>query len=393
MTSAPHRRFLILSAGMGSGHDTVARELAERLEAAGHQVIQADVLELLPARIGGGLRATYRKVIERVPVLYAGIYRIFFRAGGGLRPSSAPLAALAERRLLELARLHRADVVVSVFHLAAQVAGRLRARGALDVPSAVVMTELEAHRQWLHPGNDLYLCHTEEIAADITKETGCQAAGNGPLVSPRFGQGQPALGARADRWRRDLSPDGRPLVLLSTGAWGIGSSLARTARLLNRAGYAPAVLCGENKRLHRRLSALPEVRVLSWVEDMPALMQAASALIDNAAGQTAMEALASGLPVVGYRPIPGHGADGVRLMARLGLSNYARDEEELLSSLWALARPGTTRERRIAAGRAMFRRAAIAPLIDLGTGEPTTKSMGRTAKGMERTAKGMGQPR
>lgn len=372
------RRFLILSAGMGSGHDTVARELAARLEAAGHQAILADVLELLPGGIGGGLRATYRKVIERVPVLYAGIYRVFFRAGGGLRPGSAPLAALAERRLLELAGLHRADVVVSVFHLAAQVAGRLRARGALSVPSAVVMTELEAHRQWLHPGNDLYLCHTEEIAADISKEIGCQAAGNGPLVGARFAEFQlPATSARADRWRRDLSPDGRPLVLLSTGAWGIGSSLPRTARLLDRAGYAPAVLCGENKRLHRRLSALPEVRVLGWVEDMPALMQAASALIDNAAGQTAMEALASGLPVVGYRPIPGHGADGVRVMARLGLSSYARDEEELLSSLWALARPGTTRERRIAAGRAMFRSGAISPLISLGVREPTTKGMGR----------------
>jgi UDP-N-acetylglucosamine:LPS N-acetylglucosamine transferase len=372
------RRFLILSAGMGSGHDAVAQELAARLEAAGHQAIMADVLELLPARIGGGLRAAYRRVIERVPVLYAGIYRIFFRGGGGPRPGSAPLAALAERRLLELAAGHQADVVVSVFHLAAQVAGRLRARGALAVPSAVVMTEFEAHRQWLHPGNDLYLCHTKEIAAEISEETGCQAAGNGPLVGARFAECVPAASsARADRWRRDLSPDGRPLVLLSTGAWGIGSSLARTAQLLDRAGYAPAVLCGENKRLHRRLSALPEVRVLAWVEDMPALMRAASALIDNAAGQTAMEALAAGLPVVGYRPIPGHGADGVRVMARLGLSSYARDEEELLSSLWALARPGTTRERRIAAGRAMFRSGAISPLIDLGVREPTTKGMGQ----------------
>jgi UDP-N-acetylglucosamine:LPS N-acetylglucosamine transferase len=382
------RRFLILSAGMGSGHDTVARELAARLEAAGHQAILADVLELLPARIGGGLRATYRRVIERVPVLYAGIYQVFFRGGRGgsgdgnggarLRPGSAPLAVLAERRLLALAGRHQADVVVSVFHLAAQVAGRLRARGVLTVPSAVVMTEFEAHRQWLHPGNDLYLCHTEDIAAEISKETGCPAAGNGPLVGARFAECMPATSlTRADRWRRDLSPDGRPLVLLSTGAWGIGSSLARTARLLDRAGYAPAVLCGENKRLHRRLSALPEVRVLSWVEDMPGLMWAASALIDNAAGQTAMEALAAGLPVVGYRPIPGHGADGVRVMARLGLSNLARDEEELLSSLWALARPGPTRERRIATGRAVFRSGAISPLIDLGAREPTTKGMGQ----------------
>jgi UDP-N-acetylglucosamine:LPS N-acetylglucosamine transferase len=341
-----------------------------RLEAAGHQAIQADVLELLPAGIGGGLRGGYRRVMERLPVVYAGVYRVFFCGGRGPRPGSAPLAALAEPRLLELARRHQADVVVSVFHLAAQIAGRLRERGALGVPSAVVMTEFEAHRQWLHPGNDLYLCHTEEIAAQISKETGCPAAGNGPLVGARFAQARlPASSPRLEHWRR-LSPDGRPLVLMSTGAWGIGSSLARTTRLVDRAGYAPVVLCGENERLRRRLSALPWARVLGWVDDMPALMAAASALVDNAAGQTAMEALASGLPVIGYRPIPGHGASGVRLMASLGLSDHARDEEALIGSLRRLTRPGITRERAIAAGRAMFRGSAIAPLVGLGATEP-----------------------
>lgn len=279
----------------------------------------------------------------------------------------------------KLAAQHRADVVVSVFHLAAQVAGRLRARGTLQLPSAVVMTEFEAHRQWLHPGNDLYLCHTEQIAAQITKEIGCLAVGNGPLVAARFAEARlTASSAGADQWRRRLAPDGRPLVLLSTGAWGIGSSLPRTTRLLDRAGYTPAVLCGENKRLRRRLSVLPEARELGWVEDMPALMRAASVLIDNAAGQTAMEALAAGLPVIGYRPIPGHGADGVRVMAGLGLSDYARGEEDLLASLRTLTRPGITRERRIAAGSAMFRSGAVSPLMNLGIREPT---------------RGMGSPR
>ncbi len=364
------RQFLILSAGMGSGHDAVAGELATRLRMAGQHAVRADVLDLLPAGMGGALRGAYRAVIERLPVLYSGIYRAFFREGSVPRPGSAPLAALAENRVLELARQHRADVVVSVFHLAAQVAGRLRARGALLVPSAVVMTELEAHRQWLHPGNDLYLCHTEEIAAEISEGIGCPAAGNGPLVDARFADaGLAAPSARVDEWQRRLSTDDRPPVLLSTGAWGVGSSLARTAALLDRAGYAPAVLCGQNKRLYRRISAQPRVTALSWVQDMPALMRAARVLIDNAAGQTAMEALAAGLPVIGYRPIAGHGTDGVRLMAELGLSDYARDEDELLSSLRTLTPAGAAREERIAAGRAVFRPGAISPLMDLGSRE------------------------
>jgi hypothetical protein len=103
------RRFLILSAGMGSGHDAVAGELATRLRTADQQTVQADVLELLPAGVGGALRGAYREVIEHLPVLYAGTYRAFFRKGSVPRPGSAPLAALAENRLLDLARRHRVD--------------------------------------------------------------------------------------------------------------------------------------------------------------------------------------------------------------------------------------------------------------------------------------------
>jgi hypothetical protein len=94
--------------------------------------------------------------------------------------------------------------------------------------------------------------------------------------------------------------------------------------------------------------------VLGWVDDMPGLMGAADVLIDNAAGQTALQALAAGLPVVGYRPIPGHGAEGVQRMADLGLTDYARAPRPLLQSLAALSTPGSHRRHRIAAGRGLF---------------------------------------
>ena len=144
------------------------------------------------------------------------------------------------------------------------------------------------------------------------------------------------------------------MILLSTGAWGAASRVAQTVRLLAGAGYLPVVLCGENERLRTRLAAFPGAVVLGWVEDMPPLMGAADVLIDNAAGQTALQALAAGLPVVGYRPIPGHGAEGVRRMADLGLTDYARGPGPLLRSVAALSQPGPYRRHRITAGRGLF---------------------------------------
>ncbi|MCG0284184.1 galactosyldiacylglycerol synthase [Streptomyces sp. PSAA01] len=348
----PSARFLVVSAGMGAGHDAVAAELVRRLEELGQGAGRVDVLELLPHGIGAGLRSFYRTTIRRAPVVYEGIYRAFFRPGRGPRPGSAPLAALAEDRLLDLVERERPDVVVPVFHLAAQLTGRLRVRGALKVPSAVVVTDFAVHRQWLHPGNDLHLCVTPEAADTVRRALGRPSVATGPVVASRFFA--PAPGAA--RWRQHLSAlaPGRPPVLLSVGAWGAGTRVVDTARLVSGAGYLPVVLCGRDERLRAELSRRPDVAAFGWERDMPGLLAAVRAVVDNAAGQTALEALATGVPVIGYRPIPGHGREGVRRMAVLGLSDHARDSWELVRLLDALTGPSAWRERRIAAGRRLF---------------------------------------
>lgn len=347
------RRPLILSASMGAGHDTVAAELARRAAAYGHEPHVADVLRLLPYGLGGGLRRSYQASVRHLPWAYAGVYGVFLRGGGGPRPSGVPLARLAGVRLTDLVRRLDADVVVSVFHLAAQLTGHLRGRGLLRIPSAVFLVDFAVHRQWLHPGNDQYLCLTDGAAAEVRRALGRPAVTTGPVVAPRFHA--PAPGAA--RWRerfRGRAP-GRPPVLLSAGAWGAASRAEATVRLLSGAGYLPVVLCGRNARMRERVARVPGVFALDWVDDMPGLLSAAYALVDNAAGQTAVQALAAGLPVIGYRPLPGHGLDGVREMAALGVSELAPDGPALLTALGRITENDRTRTERVARGHTLFR--------------------------------------
>ncbi|WP_018566727.1 MGDG synthase family glycosyltransferase [Streptomyces sp. PsTaAH-124] len=396
-TAAGAGRLLVVSASMGSGHDTVAAELVRRARAAGKEARAVDMLELLPWGLGTGLRGGYQAAVRHCPWLYAGVYDLFLRPGPRPRPSGTPLARLAGDRLLELVRHTRADVVVPVFHLAAQLTGHLRARGALRVPSAVVVVDFAVHRQWLHPGNDLHLCLTDRAADEVRAALGRPARVTGPVVDPAFFAG-PSPGtpgptrppessasprspnssdspdpadaadpAGSSEWRRRFEPygPGRPAVLVSAGAWGAGARLHRTARLLAAHGYLPVVLCGRNDRLRRALSGVPGVLTPGWVTDMPALLRTCAALVDNAAGQTAVQALAAGLPVVGYRPLPGHGAEGVRRMAAAGVSDHVPDEAGLLDSLARLTARGPERARRVAAGHALFRADALAEAVRL----------------------------
>ncbi|MEU3515027.1 galactosyldiacylglycerol synthase [Streptomyces sp. NPDC006654] len=370
--SAPHetgpvpeaRRLLLVSASMGAGHDSVAAELAGRARAAGREAQVVDVLDLLPRGLGAGLRGCYETCVRRTPWAYGALYHLFFRLGRGRRPNGAPLARLAADAFMTSVRRSRCDLVVPVFHLAAQLTGELRATGVLRVPSTVMIVDFAVHRQWLHPGNDRHLCVSEDAARQVRRWLGGPAETVGPVVDPRFFGDGTGTGARAPRERAAGRPGtGRPAVLVSAGAWGVGSDLPATAGLLVEHGFRPVVLSGRNERLRRALAAIPGVTAPGWVTDMPRLLHGCAAMVDNAAGQTAVQALAAGLPVVAYRPLPGHGEQGVRRMAALGLCDLAADATGLVDSLDRLTGPGPERARRVAAGRALFRDDLLARLL------------------------------
>lgn len=331
---------LILSAGMGAGHDRVAHELAARMSGSGTRCQVIDVLDLLPLRFGHGLRRSYAWALGNAPSAYAMVYRIFFTSPRAR--AIAPLTGVAASRLEDLVRLRDPAALVSTFHLGAQIAGHLRARGRLPVASHVLITDFAVHPLWLHPGNDAYLCPTPAVARAAGTATGRPAWCHAPVVHASFRRPAPPVRDGAER-----------VILVAAGSWGVGR-VDETARTLAASGrYRPVVLCGRNERLRERLGRETACVALGWRDDMAELMAMGHALVDNAAGLTAQEAIAAGIPVIGHRPIPGHGLAGVRAMAKAGLSVYAPDAAALLTTLDHLADPAE-RHRQVARAAAVF---------------------------------------
>lgn len=351
MQTRPILRYVILSASMGAGHDGVARELARRLDATGNAVETVDLLDLLPWGLGPGLRWFYSQMLRYAPWMYELIYRALFVGRRRRLFNTSPLVRLAAPRVRRFLHDRRPDGVISTFHVASLVAGELRGRGELAAPSFVVVTDFAAHRLWLHPGNDLYLCVHPDVAKVAAEGSGREALAAGPVVTPRF-RGRPG---RADGVRRRLGLTDRDrIVLVAAGSWGVGTVEETVATIARSGHYVPVTLCGHNERLRRRLLRTGHGVALGWEDDVPALMAAAVALVDNAGGLTCMEAFAAGLPVVVYRPIPGHGRDGARTMAEVGVALLARDGQHLLASLDHLCDGGGERERLVRAATALF---------------------------------------
>ncbi len=338
-------RVLILTASMGSGHDGVAAELARRLRALGHDIEVIDLLTLFPLRLGRAMRASYITMLRFAPWAYALIYWLFFKPSRFTGPGPSPAVVLAARRLRRVLGNHEPDAVVSTFHLAGMVAGRLVREGQLSALSIVVITEAFAHRLWREPGTDLYLCAYPDQAQQLQRDLGIDSITVAPIVRPEF-------------WRPvNKSPgcEGPTTVLVSTGSLGIGK-VERVAATLTASGrYLPVVLCGRNRRLADRLRNQGFV-ALDWIPNVAEVMSTVSAMVENSGGGlTCWEAFAVGLPVISFDPLPGHGRAGAFQLADAGLTMFCANEGELLATLDDVTSPEScTRERLQKATGALF---------------------------------------
>ncbi len=359
------RGILIVSASMGAGHDGAARELQRRLEARGHDVTVVDYLEMIPFRLGGFVRWTYLFQLQRLAWTYDLTYHALDRGGAILWGPVVRAMSMLTRRALrkELART-RPDAVVSTYPLASLVLGRMRKKKWLRVPVATFLTDFAVHPLWVHPGVDLHMAVSPLSAETAAKRGGMKNVASGPLVGDSFRGDKPD---RDDMRRRmGIEADERA-VLVVAGSWGVGD-VGSTVDSVTKSGpeYHPIVVCGKDEKLRATLVERGfNGTVLGWTDDMPGLMAAADALVENAGGLSAMEAFAAGLPVISFQPIAGHGKDNAKYMAGSGVSRYAHDDDELAAALLAATTPGPEREEMIAAGKGLFSGDPADDVIDL----------------------------
>ena len=263
--------------------------------------------------------------------------------------------------------------MVSTYPLATLCLGRLRRIGRLRIPTVNFITDFSVHPLWVHKGIDLNLAVHHAPAEMAARRTGRPSLACGPMVADTF---DPALTAeptvRASlRAGIGLGPADVG-VLIVAGSWGIGH-VERTFDVVASSGrYVPVVVCGRDEVLRARLLQRVEDGArgvaIGWTDQMPTLMGACDALIENAGGLTSLEALRMGLPVVSYEPIAGHGRENTAMMATHGVSTAASDARDLLRSLDLATVPGPARDAQVSAGAAIFRGDAAG--LVAGAGRP-----------------------
>jgi UDP-N-acetylglucosamine:LPS N-acetylglucosamine transferase len=333
---SPTTNVLILSAGVGQGHQSAAEGLRDELRRMAPDV--GVTLHNGLGRSSGPLRTFLERFtrwqLTHWPSTYSLSYALGVRWGLGRRIALRLLYRASRTRLAALIDAERPDVVVSTYPGITAPLGVMRERGELDVPVCALITDLASLHFWAHPAADLHLASYRESLEEIAAITDGAPA---RAIRPPLGAAHWARRGRSGA-RRALGLDPElPLVVVSGGGWGVGDLRGAIEAALRLERPQVVVVCGGNEPATRRLrsyySAHSRVRVLGYTHAMADLLGAADVLVHSTGGMTCLEAAVQGCPVIAYGFARGHVRHNVQAMVRHGLIRRARSSHELTAQI------------------------------------------------------------
>lgn len=303
------KRILFISAPIGAGHIRAAQAVSQILrEKHSCQTELCNVFDFFPRAIGQAILSIYLKILDVFPALYATAYSWGNQSRMALVGRELISRFLA-RRMLHYINKFQPAVIVCTHATPAGLVAWLKKHGLITVPTVAVITDFIVHRLWVYPEIDYYFVANSAmsrylqqygIAADTTFVTGIP-------VSSSFSQ----LSSKGELLAKLDFSSNRKIIMIMGG----GAGTLPIAKILNVCNQLDEPLqliavAGKNQSLFRELVQLAvtskhPLKVFGFIDNVHELMSVADLLISKPGGMSSAEALAKGLPLIIFRPIPG----------------------------------------------------------------------------------------
>ncbi len=345
------QRVLVVTATVGSGHNSAANAIIAQLQAETPPIELEflDVLRFTPRLFRAYYAGGFALAMSRFPSVYGLGYWLTNRPNKSSRN-------LVERRRLWDERLamrqfaryvasHCCAGMVQPHFLAPPLVGWLMRRGEVTSRQFVVVTDIEVHRFWYSENVDHWFVPTD-YSAGLLRNWSIEP--NRITVSGIPIHSKWSKPLDRDRifsdWRL---PSDRPIVLLSGGTEFTCGPIVKIARRVVAAsqGAYVVVLAGRNKKLLSQIAVLPEApqRLIGvgFTDRVHELVEVCSLMVTKAGGITTAECLAKATPMVLLKPVPGHESGNAAYLQREGAAVTTRNVKDVAETVARLLRePG-----------------------------------------------------
>jgi processive 1,2-diacylglycerol beta-glucosyltransferase len=334
---------LLVSAGVGAGHNQAARAIIEglRLASPALNVQMIDMMDFAPRWFRAYYAGGFAIAMTHLSWAYGLGYALSNRPNQPGRSIKERFRLMCE--WLSMGRFRRfiADLqptlIINTHFLAPPIIHRMQSLGQLASRQVTAMTDNDVHRWWYSQGVDHWFVPADFSAkhlelwgiapADITV--------SGIAIHPKWTQNfdrQTVL----DQWHL---PADKQIVVLTGGTEFTCGPIAEIADgiLQTCPQAAVVVLAGRNKPLLAKLSAHSQAGTRlfpqGFTDRSQELISVCSLIVTKAGGITTAECLATGTPMLLIRPVPGQEGGNAAYLAREGTADIARKTGEILTKV------------------------------------------------------------
>ncbi|HHU31316.1 MAG TPA: glycosyltransferase [Clostridia bacterium] len=322
---------LMLTASYGGGHLQAAKAMVLGLKALKPdlRIETLDYVRWLNSALDYITRLLYVKVTSKAPLIWHILYDITDR------PFFAKYSIarkLGFGRLYNYIAVKKPKVIISTHFFTTAVIGEMKNKGLINIPLATIITDNIMHALWFNPNVDLYLVANEMIKKELIKKgiSPDDVKVTGIPIDLKFNHKESKNSLRR---RYNLSTE-LPTILVMCGAYGMGDILGICDYLAkHEKRLQVVVVTGKDEKLKKRISELAfgsrnKFLVLGYVNNVFEWMGVSDLLISKAGGLTTSEALASNLPMLIYRPIPGQEEGNANYLMQAGVARVAYNMEQ-----------------------------------------------------------------
>ncbi|MFC0271417.1 glycosyltransferase [Metabacillus herbersteinensis] len=303
------KKVIILSEAIGNGHTKAGEALMQgisHLAPSVHTQIFEVGQELHPFTTKLIVNS-YLNMIVNSPLLWRKIY---------LYKHNMPLSnwkkyvihQLFHRQVELLLNNKNPHVIVCTHPFTSSTASRLKKMG-YTFTLCTLVTDFHVHGAWAHSEVDIYMVSNKYVFKQLID-----------MGIPKNRIAITGMPIRSNFWvrknkqemRKKLNLKELPTLMIMGGGLGLGGIKQLSHALLKWKEKIQVIICtGNNESL--RSSFLKDARfhhsnihILGFIDLIDEWMEAADLLITKPGGLTCYEALAKGLPLFIYQPIPGH---------------------------------------------------------------------------------------
>ena len=311
---------MILTASMGEGHNTAARNIQSALKANWGEVVETLVVDpytLTNPVVNRCIQKGYAAAINNYPRLWKVVFAMLSQPK--VIEGMAPLLLQLTNAVHSLVREFQPDLVASTYPVFGYILQRIR-RGdpQVDMPFHMVITDSTMINQtWYR-----YPCDGAIVAdgptAEVLRRDGVPEEKIHILGFPvglQFDEFIPTPPPHDGHWRLLFFPGGPVRRAVET--------LRHLSTLENA---SVSVITGRRQDVHAALlrAGLPaRGHLIGWTDKMPELMGSHHIFIGKAGGATVQEAIAAQIPFVVSHIVPGQEEGNIALIQQTAIGALA----------------------------------------------------------------------